>query len=192
MFNGSGAPATWTSNHRNHHMNAETEADVSSPRIGGFWWAHLRWLWQSSQSSLTRYAPDLDTPYWRFWTKAQPFVVAASLFVGLPFGWQAFFWMGAIRLTFSLHAQCTVNSIAHMKKGVAPGEDSSQNLLWLGFFQWFQGENWHGNHHAEPNSAQLGWSWRQPDLGWAFIYVMEKVGLASRVRRRKDVARKAA
>jgi stearoyl-CoA desaturase (delta-9 desaturase) len=45
-FNGSGAPSTWIANHRNHHANSDTIDDVSSPRHGGFWWAHLRWLYQ--------------------------------------------------------------------------------------------------------------------------------------------------
>lgn len=192
MFNGSGAPGTWASNHRNHHMNAETELDVSSPRIGGFWWAHLRWLWQSSQSSLQRFAPDFDTGYWRGWSKLQIPMLAISLCVGIPFGWEAFFWLGAIRLTFALHAQCSVNSIAHMKKGVAPGEDSSVNIAWLGLFHMFQGENWHGNHHAEPNSARLGRGWAQIDFGWMLIVALEKVGLAKGVRRPKEALSKAA
>src|SRR5687768_2507135 len=42
IFNGSGTPATWTANHRLHHAKVETREDISSPRIGGFWWSHLR------------------------------------------------------------------------------------------------------------------------------------------------------
>lgn len=184
-FNGSGAPATWASNHRNHHANAETEDDVSSPRIGGFWWSHLRWLWQASSSPISRWAPDMQTRYWSFWTQAQPAILALSFCIGLPFGEAAFYWLGAIRLCFALHAQCTVNSIAHMKPGVAAGEDSSQNLWWLGIFHSWQGENWHRNHHMEPNSAQLGRGW-QLDVAWWLILALEKVGLASNVRRPKN------
>ena len=43
-----------------------------------------------------------------------------SIFGGLAFGWEAFFWLGAIRLVYSLHLQCFVNSITHMGK---PDED---------------------------------------------------------------------
>src|SRR6266850_2541343 len=32
VFNGSGTPSTWIANHRNHHANADTIDDVSSPR----------------------------------------------------------------------------------------------------------------------------------------------------------------
>jgi len=183
IFNGSGSPATWTANHRLHHAKVETPEDISSPRIGGFWWSHLRWLWQAAQAPVNRWAPDLDRPYYKFWTTWQMPIVVTSLFIGLPFGWKAFFWLGAIRLAFSLHAQCFVNSIAHLKPGVAEGEDSSQNLAWLSVLQSFQGENWHGNHHAKPSSARLGWNWRQIDVGWWTIWGMEKVGLATNVRR---------
>ncbi len=44
MFNGSGSPMSWVANHRHHHSKADTEEDVSSPRHGGFWWAHIRWI----------------------------------------------------------------------------------------------------------------------------------------------------
>src|SRR5437868_5471603 len=50
VSNGSGAPSTWIANHRNHHANSDTVDDVSSPRHGGFWWAHLRWLYQWAPS----------------------------------------------------------------------------------------------------------------------------------------------
>jgi len=46
VFNGSCSPHTWIANHRNHHAKSDTIEDVSSPRHGGFWWAHLRWLYQ--------------------------------------------------------------------------------------------------------------------------------------------------
>ncbi|TAH35413.1 MAG: acyl-CoA desaturase [Planctomycetota bacterium] len=185
IFNSSGAPATWTANHRLHHAKTDTDGDISSPRVGGFWWSHLRWLWQAVQSPVDRWAPDLNTPYYRFWNRWQVPILALSFFVGLPFGWPAFFWLGAIRLVVGLHGQAFVNSVAHMKKGVKMGEDSSRNIWWLGFYQSFLGENWHGNHHAKPASARLGWSWRQPDLGWYVIWTLEKLGLASKVRRPK-------
>jgi len=183
MFNGSGAPDSWTANHRQHHAKVETPEDISSPTIGGFWWSHLRWLWQAGNVPLSRWCPDLDKPQYRFWRRLQVPILAVSLFGGLAFGWTAFFWLGAIRLVFSLHAQCFVNSIAHMRPHRQPGEDSSQNIGWLGVLHLFQGENWHGNHHAKPWSARLGWKLWQIDFGWYAIVLLEAVGLAARVRR---------
>jgi stearoyl-CoA desaturase (delta-9 desaturase) len=183
MFNGSGSPDSWTANHRQHHATVETEDDISSPTIGGFWWAHLRWLWQAGNVPVSRWSPDLDKREYRIWNRLQIPLLAISLFGGLAFGWAAFFWLGPMRLVTSLHAQCFVNSIAHMRPDREPGEDSSQNIWWLAPLHFFQGENWHGNHHAKPSSARFGWKFWQLDVGWYVIVALEAVGLAKAVKR---------
>jgi fatty-acid desaturase len=183
MFCGSGSPDSWTANHRQHHAKVETPEDISSPAIGGFWWSHLRWLWQAGNVPLSRWCPDLAKPEYRFWNRLQIPLLAVSVFGWLFFGWAAFFWLGPMRLVMSLHAQCFVNSIAHMRPHRAPGEDSAQNIWWLAFLQFFQGENWHGNHHAKPSSARLGWKLWQIDFGWYVIVMLETLGIATRVKR---------
>ena len=65
-----------------------------------------------------------------------------QFFGGLYFGLAAFFWLGAIRLVFSLHATCFVNSVCHGEPNTPIGEDSSSNVRWLSFMQFFQGEHW--------------------------------------------------
>jgi stearoyl-CoA desaturase (delta-9 desaturase) len=181
MLNGSGAPVSWASNHRLHHASADTEDDVSSPRQG-FWWAHLRWLWQAPQPMVERFSPDLNRFSYNIWTYLQGPILALAFFGGLYFGLAAFFWLGAIRLVFALHAQCFVNSVCHTEPGVREGQDSSRNVGWLALMHFFQGENWHRNHHSRPGLARLGWNWRQPDAGYLIIRGLEKVGLASEVR----------
>lgn len=183
MFGGSGSPDSWTANHRQHHARVETPEDISSPWIGGFWWAHLRWLWQAGNVPIERWSPDLDKPQYRFWRRIQIPLLALSMFFGLAFGVAAFFWLGPMRLVASLHAQCFVNSIAHMREGRKPGEDSSQNIAWLAPVHFFQGENWHGNHHAKPSSARFGWRRWEIDFGYYAIVVLERLGLATGVKR---------
>ena len=182
IFNGSGAPLSWVSYHRHHHSRADTPDDISSPTHGGFWWAHLRWLYQSPPADARKWSPDMARPSYQIWKTLQVPVVALSLLCGLPLGWQAFFWMGAIRLVYSLHMQCFVNSLTHL--GETGDGDSSKNVWWLGPLQltaW--GENWHRNHHSAAGSARLGWRWWQVDIGWYFIWAMEAAGLATQVRR---------
>jgi stearoyl-CoA desaturase (Delta-9 desaturase) len=109
-------------------------------------------------------------------------VILLSLFGGLALGWQGFFWLGAIRLVYSLHMQCFVNSLTHM--GHSQEGDSSKNVWWLGPLQltaW--GENWHRNHHNNAGSARLGLRWWQTDIGWYVICALEAAGLASKVKR---------
>ena len=185
VFNGSGAPSTWIANHRNHHANSDTVDDVSSPRHGGFWWAHLRGLYQWRPSSMTKWCPDLMRDRYTIWTKFQIPLVAISIGFGyFLFGWAGFFWVGAIRMAYSLHMQCFVNSLLHLKPGLPEGVDSSQNIWWLGPFQFAAwGENWHGNHHDRPASACFSRRWWQIDIGWYVIRALSGVGLATNVRR---------
>ena len=183
VLNGSATPLGWVANHRLHHANSDTVDDVSSPDVGGFWWAHLRWIWQVRVASVDRYCPDLDKPSYRVWDHVQIPILAFSYLGGLFFGLEGFFWLGSIRLVFALHGQCFVNSICHMGAERRPGEDSSRNVVWLAAWHLLQGENWHRNHHDQPWSARLGLGRLQVDVGWLVIVALEKLGLAHSVRR---------
>jgi len=187
IFNGSNVPLEWVLNHRFHHAHADTDEDISSPIWGGFWWAHLRCLWQVDVPAVDNYCPDFDRRSYRWWRPLQPPILALSFFSGAYFGLAAFFWLGAIRLVFSLHGQCFVNSVCHSRPDTPIGEDSSCNVRWLGLMQVFLGENWHRNHHARPALARFGRTWRQPDLGYLSICLFEKLGLASEISRTREV-----
>jgi stearoyl-CoA desaturase (delta-9 desaturase) len=182
VFNGSGTPLSWATYHRLHHAKSDTPEDISSPGVGGFWWSHLRWLWQAGSPPIKRYGKDLDTRGNRLWGRLQIPLMGVALLFGLAFGWKAFFWLGPIRLVFALHAQCFVNSVCHLKKEPGP-EGTAMNVRWLSLMHFFQGENWHQNHHDRPGSARLGWSKSQLDIGWYTILLLEKLGLATDVRR---------
>jgi len=183
IFNASGAPISWVAKHRHHHAKADTAEDVSSPRHGGFWWAHIRWIYQWSGSEVHRWCPDLDKLKYRIWTPLQVPIIILSIFSGLVLGWEGFFWIGAIRLVYVLHMQMFVNSLLHMTPGLPEGVDSSRNLWWLGPCQlgaW--GENWHRNHHGDTNAARFGRKWWEIDVGWYVICVLKALMLASDVR----------
>ena len=133
---------------------------------------------------MKKWCPDLIRLRYTIWAKLQIPLVLASICLGyFLFGWAGLFWLGAIRLVYCLHMQAVVNSLLHLKRGLAEGVDSSQNIWWLGPFQltaW--GENWHGNHHAFPASARFSRHWWQVDLGWYAIRALGAVGLATNVR----------
>lgn len=193
IFNASGEPLGWVANHRQHHAKADTSEDVSSPRHGGFWWAHIRWVYQWSGTDVHRWCPDMDRPRYRVWRRLQMPIIALSVVIGLVLGWQAFFWLGAIRLVYALHFQMLVNSLLHMTPGLPEGVDSSRNLWWLGPFQlgaW--GENWHRNHHSDANAARFGRRWWQIDFGWYVIQGLKAVRLASNVKPTRDILKEKA
>jgi stearoyl-CoA desaturase (delta-9 desaturase) len=190
MFNGSGSPRQWVAMHRLHHAVSDREDDISSPR-NGFWWAHLRWLWQADQRRSAAYANDLERPAYRIWYRLQPLLLAASFAGGLLFAigedWRvalsALVWFGPIRLVWALHAQCSVNSICHLGRE-SDEHGSAQNVGWLTIVHMGQGENWHSNHHQRAGDARLGRGW-QLDIGWWTIAVLASIGLATGVKLRR-------
>jgi fatty-acid desaturase len=191
ILNASGEPMGWVANHRQHHSKADTEEDVSSPRHGGFWWAHIRWIYQWSGSEVRRWCPDMNKRSYRIWKRLQIPIIGLSMTAGILAGWEAFFWIGAIRLAYSLHFQMLVNSLLHMTPGLPDGVDSSRNIWWLGPLQvgaW--GENWHKNHHSDANSARFGRRWWQIDIGWYVICGLKPLGLASNIRPPREERRR--
>jgi fatty-acid desaturase len=124
VFNGSGSPRQWVANHRRHHATSDTPADISSPRQGGFWWAHIFWLYQIPDSDPARWNADMNKTRYNVWTPLQIPTIVLSICAGLLLGWAGFFWVGAIRLVYSLHLQCLVNSLTHLGEEGAHGDSS--------------------------------------------------------------------
>jgi fatty-acid desaturase len=176
-FNGSSHPRGWVASHRQHHAHPDQPGDPSSPQLGGFWWSHIRWLWQMPRADARRWCPDLDQPSYHFWDRASFTVLSFSLLFGLIFGPTAWLWLGPIRLVWSLHAQCSINSIAHLGEA-STARDHSRNVAWLAPIILGIGENWHFNHHRAPRRARLGHD-SQIDLGWSVIKLMQRLRLAS-------------
>lgn len=191
IFNGGGTPRGWVSTHRVHHATADTAADVSSPHHGGFWWAHLRWLWQTEQVSFDRYCPELNKPRYIFWDRAHvPVLLLTSVF-GLCWGWSAWIWLGPLRMVVALHGQFAINSVCHLgdpQNTTSKARGSSINVWWLTPFMLGVGENWHANHHEDQMNPRLGLTWGQVDFGWWTIRLLQAAGLAKVVSRRRPRA----
>lgn len=184
MFNGSGSPRNWVTMHRYHHQQSDKPDDISSPHYGGFWWSHLRWLWQAEQPDKDRLVKDMTALRYRLWTSIQTPVLAGAISAGALWflfdSWQAalaaMLWIGPVRLVWALHTQCSVNSICHLG-AIADHGGSSRNVAWLTIAHMGQGENWHANHHRSPADPRIGHRW-QLDLGWWTIRALGAVGLA--------------
>jgi stearoyl-CoA desaturase (delta-9 desaturase) len=125
---------------------------------------------------------DLEAPSLRIWDWLLVPIFLIAFLAGALFSLRGFFWLGAIRLTFTFHANSLVNSICHNRPDLNSEQNASCNVWWVMLPLLMLGENWHRNHHRFPSSARIGWSWLQPDLGYLVIIGLEKVGLASEVR----------
>jgi stearoyl-CoA desaturase (delta-9 desaturase) len=85
------------------------------------------------------------------------------------------------------HAVASVNSVAHLvgTQPFATG-DASRNNRWVALLTL--GEGWHNLHHAFQGSVRQGFSVRDgrivtlPDPTYRFIQLLERLGLARRLR----------
>lgn len=182
-----GGPIGWVATHRIHHANTERDGDPHSPREG-FWWSHMGWIvnGQSTHSeveSMARFVPDLSKDPFLDWLSRWSFVTQIPLIAILYWagGWPFILWGVCLRVVFSWHATCFVNSAAHVW-GTRRFEtrDDSRNNWWVALMTF--GEGWHNNHHAFPAAARHGLSWYQIDINWYGIWLLKKLGLARKIR----------
>jgi stearoyl-CoA desaturase (delta-9 desaturase) len=185
-------PLWWAAHHRNHHRHADTEQDVHSPKVHGFWWSHVGWFltrsgfrtdWQRIRD-LARF-PELRLLD-RFDTLV-PVALAAVLFgigalleryapqLGTSAG-QMLVWGFFISTVALFHATVTINSLAHkFGKRRFETRDHSRNNLWLALLTF--GEGWHNNHHFFPGSARQGFRWWEIDLTYYGLRLMAALRL---------------
>jgi stearoyl-CoA desaturase (delta-9 desaturase) len=191
----------WVSDHRRHHAFSDKEGDPHSPhRFGpgvwnllkGLFHAHIGWLFETEQTSQTKYAPDLlaDKDVRRV-NKLFPLFVVVSLTLPLIVGglvtwsWQgaltAFFWGGLIRVGLLHHVTWSINSVCHTF-GERPfkARDKSSNFWPLAILSF--GESWHNYHHADQTSARHGVGRGQLDSSARLIRWFEQAGWAYDVR----------
>lgn len=197
-----GSPVWWVAVHRLHHKHADKPGDPHSPLVA-FLWAHLGWIIvvqpDTEPEPCEKYVPDImRDPFYRWlhcygwvWfvffhvlaigalgylygylTGTDPITMAASFLV-----WGVFF-----RIVVVWHFTFAVNSVTHLwgYRNYETGENSRNN--WLVALLTY-GEGWHNNHHAQPRSASHGHKWWEFDLGFAFIRLLEGLGLAWNVVR---------
>jgi stearoyl-CoA desaturase (delta-9 desaturase) len=155
----------WAAKHRHHHRHSDTEDDVHSPRLRGFWYSHMGWVVQKQHDAtdfdsipdLTKY-PEL---VWLNRHKYLPATVLAVLCLALG-GWSGLV-VGFVWSTVLLyHGTFFINSLAHVHGSTryVTGDDSRNNW-WLAVITL--GEGWHNNHHAYQRSTRQGFRWYEFD-----------------------------
>ena len=191
----------WVAVHRRHHQHSDTHDDPHSPhgrgdgflgRLRGLWHAHVGWFFQPDPPNLPHYVKDLhQSETLRIASALFPLWVTLGLLIPAALGglltgsWMGavtgLLWGGLARIFLVHHVTWSINSICHLwgSQPFRTGDHSRNNFAFgaLGF-----GEGWHNNHHAFPTSARFGLRWWQIDLGYWFICVLARLGLASGVR----------
>jgi stearoyl-CoA desaturase (delta-9 desaturase) len=183
-----GPPLHWAALHRIHHRYSDSAKDPHNSQLG-FWHSHAFHLFRENEfeksPTLSRdYSPDLvNDRYLVFLNKYWIWVAIAMLpLLYLAGGISYLMWGGFVRVVLSWHVMWLVNSASHLW-GYRNYEtrDTTVNCWWVGILA--AGEGWHNNHHAFPTDAAHGHRWWELDLSFAFIKLLERLGLAKNVKR---------
>jgi stearoyl-CoA desaturase (delta-9 desaturase) len=169
----------WAAKHRHHHRHSDTPEDVHSPRQGGFWRAHVGWIFTPRHDETDLDAvPDLTKFPELVWLERYPNVPAIVLAVACYAlgGWPGlvvgFFWSTVLLY----HGTFFINSLAHVVGSRRyPTGDDSRNNWWLALITL--GEGWHNNHHHYMSSTRQGFRWWEVDPTYYALKAMSWVGL---------------
>lgn len=175
----------WVAVHRKHHAFCETENDPHSPQIYGLKkvlleGAELYKIETANQETIEKYGRGCPRDwvelnvYERFpWGGIVLLVVADLLLFGAP----GILLIAAQLISMPLFAAGIINGIGH-HTGYRNFEcdDAARNILPWGFL--VGGEELHNNHHAFPTSAKFSMQPWEFDIGWMYITIFSKLGLA--------------
>ncbi|MFB3788081.1 MAG: acyl-CoA desaturase [bacterium] len=185
-------PLWWAAHHRTHHRFSDTENDIHSPGVKGFFYSHMGWI-LCRKNHVTHWKNIRDFaqfPELRFLDRYHYLAPATLILLlasagflieaFLPFlettAFQILVW-GFFLSTVLLY-QCTfsINTFAHMiGKRRFETHDDSRNSFWLALATL--GEGWHNNHHYYPGSERQGFYWWEIDITHYILRVLSWFGL---------------
>lgn len=175
-------PLWWAGHHVYHHKYADRDGDPHSPRVSGFYYAHIGWFLNDQRHIKVDPAnpvlrdfggiPEvrwIDTYYF-----VPPLALAAGMYVAGGFPWLV--WGFCLPTMTLAHATFAINTINHLY-GTRRFEtiDESRNNPVTAFFA--VGEGWHNNHHRYQRSARNGFYWWEIDVTYYVILAMRAAGL---------------
>ncbi|MBS1960650.1 MAG: acyl-CoA desaturase [Bdellovibrionales bacterium] len=177
---GQGTASWWVYRHRTHHRYTDKVGDPHSPRVDGFYHAHLGWLFKDATPESRDGENALRGEWPRELRVLDRWIPILFLSQGALLyawaGWSGVTWGFFVPTIVSWHLTFFVNSLCHVY-GDRPfdTQDDSRNNRFFAALMF--GEGWHNNHHAWPRNAKLGLRPLQIDLGFYFIKFLEVFGL---------------
>ena len=183
-----GGPIFWVGGHRKHHAFTEDPQKDPYSAKRGFWWSHIIWILKPQRESFafneySKYAPDLAKSAYYRWLDRYFLLLQVPLAILLYAlgGWPFVVYGVFARSVLLWHSTWFVNSATHCwGYRNFHADDNARNLWWVSLLTY--GEGWHNNHHTFPHSAQTGWHWWEIDVTWQTIRLLQRLGLATKVR----------
>jgi stearoyl-CoA desaturase (delta-9 desaturase) len=184
----------WASIHRKHHAKCEQPEDPHSPHVHGIKTVLLQGyeLYRAEAANLetmSRYGHGTPNDWLErnLYSRFSTLGVALMLVIDLALFGAAGLAVWAVQMMWTpVMAAGIINGAAHYwgyRNFEAP--DASTNISPWGIL--IAGEELHNNHHTYPTSAKLSVKPYEFDIGWAYISVMQVVGLA-KVKKRPPKA----
>lgn len=176
----------WVAIHRKHHAKCESEDDPHSPQIHGLasvlWGGVLHYIKEkNNKETITRYSygvPD-DAIERKLYSKYPALGVTLMALINIAcFGVVAGMSIWVVQMVWiPFWAAGVINGIGHYwgYRNFHP-QDESRNIVPFGIL--IGGEELHNNHHSFPTSARLSNLAFEFDIGWLYIKILEKCGLA--------------
>jgi stearoyl-CoA desaturase (delta-9 desaturase) len=181
----------WASDHRYHHVYADSEGDPYNVSRG-FWWAHIGWMFYYYPSPNRPYknAVDLKNDKMVMWQDKYyvPLVILSSFvfptLMGACFGrpLAGLIWGGLVRMVVVHHVTYLINSSAHTfgKKTYDSKSTAADNPL-LAAITF--GEGYHSFHHAYAGDYRIGHHWYDIDWGKWLILALHRLGMVKNLRK---------
>ena len=175
----------WTAIHRKHHAYCEQPEDPHSPKHKGLknlflQGAELYREEADNKETIAQYGhrcPD-DWLERNVYTPRSSLGIILLLFIDVTLFGVLGITLWAIQMMWIPFAAAgVINGIAHTW-GYRNFEnrDNARNLFPWGFV--IAGEELHNNHHTYPNAAKLSMRKGEFDVGWMWINLLSKIGLA--------------
>ncbi len=179
----------WVAIHRKHHAKCEREGDPHSPAVFGlaqvfFRGAELYRDEARNAETLARYGhgtPD-DWIERRLYGRYNLLGVGLMLVLDVTLFGVLGLTVWAVQMAWiPFWAAGVINGLGHAwgYRNFGCPDDSTNVVPW-GLL--IGGEELHNNHHAYGTSAKFSSRWYEFDLGWAYIRILQTLGLA-KVRR---------
>ena len=176
----------WASIHRKHHAKCEQPEDPHSPHVYGIKTVLLKGyeLYRKeaqNKETLARYGHGTPNDWLecKLYSRFSTAGVAAMLLIDLALFGVAGLAVWAVQMMWTpVMAAGIINGAAHYwgyRNFEAP--DASTNISPWGLL--IAGEELHNNHHTYPTSAKLSVKRYEFDIGWMYISLLRRFGLAT-------------
>ncbi|WP_410499035.1 fatty acid desaturase [Chitinibacter sp. S2-10] len=175
----------WAAIHRKHHAKCETTEDPHSPQVLGIkkvffeGWELYR-AEAANMETIRKYGhgtPD-DWLERKLYSKHSAWGPTLMAVIDLLLFGVNGIWIWAIQMLWiPVTAAGVINGIGHFwGYRNFECEDASTNIVPWGIL--IGGEELHNNHHTFGTSAKLSYKWFEFDIGWLYIRILARLGLA--------------